>query len=86
MSSPPTGAWTIRTWWTFPGEEVFTVTNEEHPTWESARREALHLCCIRGTVAVVLYDPLGDVFGHWDRFSNVAHNLGNRADIKARAG
>lgn len=77
--SPPQGAWTVRTWWLgIPGEptgDIHPTTDRAHEAWEPARKEALNLCCCAGTVAVVLYDPYGDVVGHWDRFSNVAHHL-----------
>lgn len=78
--SPPTGAWTVRSWWLpIPGETAdedgLRIVDQQHPQWEPARRQGLDLACCRGTVAVVVYDPYGDVSGHWDRFSNVAHHL-----------
>lgn len=87
---PPTGAWTVRTWWLgIPGEpvddEVHPVTERPHETWEPARKQALNLCCCRGSVAVVVYDPDGDVFAHWDRFSNIAHHMWGSPDDEARA-
>jgi len=42
---------------------------------EAARREAIALTCLRGTIAVVLRDPDGEIVGHWDRYSNIAHHL-----------
>lgn len=70
----------MRTWWLpVPGErdsgDGFTVVDQAHTTWESARKQALDLACCRGTVGVVVYDPYGDVFAHWDRFSNVARHM-----------
>jgi hypothetical protein len=78
--TPPTDAWTVRSWWLpVPGEPAsgdgFTVVDQAHTTWESARKQALSLACCRGAVGVVVYDLRGDVIGHWDRFSNVAHHL-----------
>lgn len=87
---PPTGAWTVRTWWIAlafeqPDDSRFVVTDQAHQTWSPARKGALDLCCLRGAVAVVVYDPGGDVFAHWDRFSNVAHHLWGDAATELRA-
>lgn len=87
----PTGAWTVRTWWLpLPGEGMpqeedgFATTTSQHTTWEPARRAALSLTCCRGAIAVVLYDPDGDVFGHWDRFSHRARHLTEADAIRAQ--
>lgn len=75
--------WRVKTWWKpIPGEPVnedgLVTTEQEFPEFERARIAALWMTCLRGTLGVVLYDPWGDVFGRYDRFSNVASGLGSR--------
>lgn len=74
--------WRVKVWWAptpldypDPAEYDMVTTEHQYPAREPARKFALHTACCRGTRGIVLYNPDGDVDGHYDRFSNIAVRL-----------
>ncbi len=74
LDADPT-TWTVHTlWWPTPNESaVEPDTKQTYPDWPEARKDALKLTCLAGTRAVKVLDPWGDVYAHWDYWSNRWH-------------
>jgi hypothetical protein len=58
--------WTVHTTWRTRG----TDTAEIRPDWPTARRKAMQLACLAGTLYVSVQDPTDVVAGEWDRWTN----------------
>lgn len=82
QSDEPTTPWRVKVWWAptpgdfpEPDEYDMVTTVQPFPEREPARKSALSLACCRGVRGIVLYNPDGDIEGHYDRFSNIAVGL-----------
>jgi hypothetical protein len=83
---------------TAEAEEAYRVTAHWRPSvhtdlndpvaeivtgWPAARRAALKLTCLRGTIAVTVHDTDGDLVAHWDGYSNRWHEREKGVDLDA---
>lgn len=63
-------SWTIHTSWrayrTIPAAE----TSETRPDWQTARGDALRLCCLAGVRYVTVHGPGDVVVADYDRYTN----------------